>query len=375
MPSSFSSRPWRRAAAWLALLGPFFFLSYGLANWWTARLPLVGSLVFGWERRIPFWPWTIVPYLSLDALYAGSLFLCASRAELGTHARRLLLASGVSVAGFLLFPLRFSFGRPAVQGWAQGLFAALAGLDKPFNQAPSLHMSLVLLVGLVWQRHLRGVARAAALGWFGLIALSVLTTYQHHFIDVVAGAAVGVLCVYVLPDAPFGTSLGAAVGRTQRSWRRKLALAYGLGAALCLAGAGGLGGWAWLLLWPALALLAVAGAYAGWGVAVFQKQHGQLSWAARVVLLPYRLGAWGVVALVHAPGPAQCRSGARHLAGPRPRPGRLAAPARRRRCSTSPPNSACPPAPAACPTAACPCSIWWCPPPPSWRGPWPPCRS
>ena len=285
-------RPWGRAAAYLALLGPFFFLSYGLANWWTARLPHVHSVVFGWEHRIPFWPWTIVPYMSLDAFYAGSLFLCATRKELDTHARRLLAASVLSVAGFLLFPLQFSFARPATTGLYGMLFAALAGFDKPFNQAPSLHISLVLLVALVWQRHLRGVARWLALGWFVLIALSVFTTYQHHFIDGIAGAVVGVLCVYLFPDAPAGWASRQPTTAADQSWRRKLAASYGLGAAGSLAGAVALGSWAWLLLWPAGALLLVALAYARFGAAVFQKHDGQLSWAARALLLPYRAGAW-----------------------------------------------------------------------------------
>lgn len=284
-------RPWRRAAAWLALLGPFFFLSYNLANWWTSRLPHVGSVVFGWEKHIPFWAWTIVPYMSLDAFYAGSLFLCATRAELDTHARRLLCASGLSIAGFLLFPLQFSFVRPATSGFNGVLFAALAGFDRPYNQAPSLHVSLALLVWLVFARHLRRVARWLAHGWFLLIALSIFTTYQHHFIDGVAGAAVGVVCVYLFPEGGWlPTAFGAGF---DRRWRRKLAAGYGLGAALCLGTAAWLGGWAWLLLWPATALLLVALAYAGFGTAIFQKRAGRQSWAARLLLWPYRVGAWG----------------------------------------------------------------------------------
>ncbi len=285
-------RPWRRAAGWLAFLGPFFFLSYGFANWWTGRLPHVGSVVFGWEKYIPFWPWTIAPYMSLDAFYAGSLFLCATRAELDTHARRLLSASVLSVAGFLLFPLQFSFVRPATSGFNGVLFTMLAGFDKPYNQAPSLHISLVLLVWLVYARHLRGVARWLTHGWFLLVALSVFTTYQHHFIDGVAGAAVGVLCVYLFPDEPPTWHRTPGLPVADRPWRRKLAAGYLLGAALGLGLAVALGGWAWLLAWTSAALLLVGLAYAGLGVAVFQKHDGQLSWAARLLLLPYQAGAW-----------------------------------------------------------------------------------
>jgi protein-tyrosine phosphatase/membrane-associated phospholipid phosphatase len=287
------TRPWLRAAGWLALLGPFFFLTYGFANWWTGRLPHVGSFVFGWEKHIPFWPWTIVPYMALDAFYAGSLYLCATRAELDTHAKRLLSASVLSVAGFLLFPLQFSFVRPATSGFTGLLFKLLAGFDKPYNQAPSLHISLVLLVWLVFARHLRGVARWLAHGWFLLVALSVFTTYQHHFIDGVAGAAVGVLCVYLFPDEPSTWQCAPGPPAIDRLWQRKLAAGYLLGAALCLALAAALGGWAWLLAWTSISLLLVGLAYAGWGVAIFQKHDGRLSWAARLLLLPYRVGAWG----------------------------------------------------------------------------------
>jgi hypothetical protein len=290
VPAAPAGRPWLRAAGWLAVLGPFFFLSYGFANWWTGRLPHVGSVVFGWERHIPFVPWTIVPYMSLDAFYAGSLFLCATRAELDTHARRLLAASVISVAGFLLFPLQFSFVRPATSGFSGALFEVLMGFDKPYNQAPSLHISLVLLVWLVFARHLRGVARWALHIWFGLITVSVFTTFQHHFIDGVAGAIVAVVVVYLLPDAPHAWRPVAAPADAPR--RRRLAAAYLLGAALGLGAAAWLGGWAWLLLWPAAALLLVGLGYARYGTAVFQKPAGRPSWAARLLLLPYRVGAW-----------------------------------------------------------------------------------
>jgi hypothetical protein len=85
-------RPWKRAAVWLCLLGPFFFASYGFATWWTARRTHVPAVVFDWERAIPFVPWTIVPYWTIDVFYAISLFVCTSRRELDVHAKRLLTA-------------------------------------------------------------------------------------------------------------------------------------------------------------------------------------------------------------------------------------------------------------------------------------------
>ena len=281
-----SGRPWKRAALWLACLGPFFFISYGLAGTWTAQLPHVPSFWFAWEKQIPFLPWTIVPYMSIDAFYAVSLFLCATRAELDTHGKRLLAATVISVAGFLLFPLQFDFVRPDTSGVCGALFDLLTGFDKPFNQAPSLHISLLLLLWLVYARHLRGWALWAMHVWFALIGISVFTTFQHHVIDGLAGVIVGIVCVYLFPDAP-----QAWKGEAYRPAKR-LAGLYGAGALCCLVPAMLWGGWAWLFLWPAAALLLVAGAYRWWGVAAFQKSDAGHSWAARALLLPYQAGAW-----------------------------------------------------------------------------------
>ncbi|NHZ35645.1 phosphatase PAP2/dual specificity phosphatase family protein [Massilia rubra] len=283
-----AGRPWRRACAWLAFLGPFFFLTYGLANWWSASLPHVGSLAFEWERHIPFWDWTILPYMSIDAFYAVSLFMCVTKTELDTHAKRLLMATCVSVLFFFLFPLRFSFDRPETAGFNGALFTALAGFDKPFNQAPSLHISLLVVLWLVYARHLRGLARWLLHIWFFLIGVSVLTTFQHHAIDIVGGLLVAVACVYVFPDAPHGWRRAEAPSARGKP----LALFYGLAGALLWAAAALLGGWAWLLTWPGTALLLVALAYSHFGVSVFQKHGGRTSWAARTLLLPYQMGAW-----------------------------------------------------------------------------------
>ena len=66
---------WRRGAIWLACLGPFFFLSYGLLNYFTATRNDVAVIVGEWEYAMPFVPWLMLPYMSIDAFYAALLFL------------------------------------------------------------------------------------------------------------------------------------------------------------------------------------------------------------------------------------------------------------------------------------------------------------
>ncbi|MCD0279947.1 phosphatase PAP2/dual specificity phosphatase family protein [Xanthomonas melonis] len=285
------ARPTGRAALWLALLGPFFFLSYGLANLLAGRAVDVPSLVFDWEHGMPFWPWTIVPYWSIDLFYAASFFVCRTRRELDTHALRLLGAQLICVACFLLWPLRYSFVRPDTDGVFGWLFAVLLGFDKPFNQAPSLHIVLLVVLWVRYAQHLRGVWRWLLHGWFALIGVSVLTTYQHHFVDIPTGLAVGWLCVWRWPEriaAPFAQ---AQLARDARRWQLAAAyLAGALASAALAAWSGGAGLWA---LWPSLSLGLVAVNYAALGPLGFQKRSdGQLSLAARWLYAPYLLAAW-----------------------------------------------------------------------------------
>ncbi|MGV6397306.1 phosphatase PAP2/dual specificity phosphatase family protein, partial [Pseudomonas caspiana] len=287
---------WKRAVVWLVLLAPFFFASYGFATWLTAQRDDVGTLVFAWETHMPFWAWTIIPYWSIDLLYGFSLLACLTRRELDTHALRLFSAQLIAVSCFLLWPLRFTFERPELDGLFGWLFAVLAGFDKPFNQAPSLHIALLVVLWVCYNRYLRNFHqgwRWLLHGWFALIGLSVLTTWQHHFIDLPTGALAGWFCVWLWPDQGRSPLLSAQLARDPQ--RLKLGAYYAVGAALCLAFGLVLGGsWLWLwLCWPAVSLLLVALNYLLLGATGFQKRaDGSLSPAARWLFAPYIVGAW-----------------------------------------------------------------------------------
>ncbi|MDO5625741.1 MAG: phosphatase PAP2/dual specificity phosphatase family protein [Pseudomonadota bacterium] len=297
-------RRFRLAAGWLAFLAPFFYLSYGLANHFAAQRAARGevpAIVFGWEHGMPFWAWTIFPYWSINAFYALSLFVCRSRHEVWRHGARLLTAQLIAVTCFVLWPLAFSFGQPPVQGAPALLFDALRGFDQPFNQAPSLHIALAVILWDLYRRLIRPRwARALLHGWTLLICASVLTTYQHHFIDIPTGALLGVVCVWLWPlerrvALPQAWQRVSCHARGRRRWR--LAACYAAGSLACLALALGLyrtplGGWALWLGWPAASLAVVALAYAGLSERAFHMgRQGRMHWSARWLLAPYLWGA------------------------------------------------------------------------------------
>ena len=282
----------RRGVLWLLLLGPLFFLSYGLSNNFTARRDDVGSLVFAWESAIPLWPWSIVPYWSIDLLYGLSFLLPHTRREMDLHALRLLSAQLICVACFMLWPLRFTFERPELSGVFGWLFDVLMGFDKPYNQAPSLHIALLVIVWAMFARHTPGRGlRLLMHGWMALIGLSILTTWQHHFIDLPTGALAGFLCLWLWPREGLSP---LRLARPPASARRyHLAARYAAGAGILAAVAFTLQGvWLWLL-WPGVALLLVALNYGLFGADGFQKRaDGSQSCAVRWLLAPYLAAAW-----------------------------------------------------------------------------------
>ncbi|MDG4877537.1 phosphatase PAP2/dual specificity phosphatase family protein [Mesorhizobium sp. WSM4935] len=296
-PLSPSAEPYGRvvlrAALWLAFLAPFFYSTYGFANWLASTRDHVGSIVFSWEHHVPFVAWTIVPYWSINLFYGLSLLLNDSRQGVDRLAGRYLTAQIVAVACFILFPLTATFVRPETSGLPGFLFAVLGGFDKPFNQAPSLHIALLVIVWDHWRQRLTGPLLRPWHGWCFLIGASVLTTWQHHFIDIPTGALLGFFALWLSPargELPF-----AGFRLTADCKARRLALYYALGAALALTGAAAgalFSALALLLLWPSLALAIIAFAYAGAGAKVFQKAaDGRVSLASRILLWPYRLGA------------------------------------------------------------------------------------
>ncbi|RVB16212.1 phosphatase PAP2 family protein, partial [Mesorhizobium sp. M7A.F.Ca.CA.004.05.1.1] len=242
---------------------------------------------------IPFVAWTIVPYWSINLFYGLSLLLNNDKQGVDRLAGRYLTAQVVAVICFILFPLTATFVRPATTGLPGFLFAVLGGFDKPFNQAPSLHIALLVIIWDHWRHRLRGLLLPLWHGWSFLIGASVLTTWQHHFIDIPTGALLGFFALWLFPRS--GALPFSGFRLTSDVKARRLARFYALGAVLALAGAA-LGALfcavALFLLWPALALAIVAFAYAGAGEKVFQKSaDGSITLASRVLLLPYRLGA------------------------------------------------------------------------------------
>ena len=279
-----NSSPLRREAAIVSAgLSILFLVIYGSCNWITTHRTDVNSFYFNWERNLPFVSFLIPAYLSLDLFFIAAPFLCRTGDELRTYAKRITLAIVLAGICFLLFPLRFAFARPHADGVLGFIFDRFRAVDAPYNLLPSLHAALLLLVADVYVRHLRGLGRTVSIGWFVLIGLSPVLTYQHHVIDIAGGGVLALVCFYFLPDDVAAPSIvrNSRVG------------AYYLGSALFFVALTLMfRGWSLGLLWPAFALAIVGTSYFGLIRNVYRKTNGRLAWSSRILLAPCLLGQY-----------------------------------------------------------------------------------
>ena len=282
----------RRAALWLVFLGPFFYASYGLANYLASLNTEVPNVAMAWEKAIPFMAWTIIPYWSINLFYVATLFFNEDTDGVNRTAKRYLTCQIIAVGCFILFPLRAIFDKPETSGLTGFMFDALGSFDKPFNQAPSLHIALLVIIWDHWRARFAGLLLWLWHGWSALIGLSVLTTFQHHFMDIPTGALLGLFALWLFPQ---NNSSQARTGVAGTKRLRKIGGVYAVGSALFFALAIftlPTSPLALFWLWPSLSLAFAAAAYFGLGVGVFQKRaDGTMPLAPFWLLMPHRWGA------------------------------------------------------------------------------------
>ncbi|MES2743363.1 MAG: phosphatase PAP2 family protein [Pseudomonadota bacterium] len=208
---------WRRRGLHLLVNALAFSVCYPLANRAAQERGVARHLVTALDGALPFLPWMILPYLSSGLLFGLAFALVRGADALRVLSARLLLATVCACLVFVLFPLQFSLPRPPVTAPVPAaLFDYLALFDRPYNQLPSLHVAFCVILWAALRCRLRHrLARAALAGWLMLVALSTLFTYQHHLLDVPAGALLGLAAVWLL--RPGAARPGAARPDVARS--------------------------------------------------------------------------------------------------------------------------------------------------------------
>jgi protein-tyrosine phosphatase len=274
---------------WSVFLCFLGLILYTGTNYLVYRRSLVTPIhayYYRWERYLPFVPLMVVPYWSIDPLYFFGPLFCTSRRELYTFVKRMTAGIIIACACFMLWPLREGFARPEVTGISGWLFRRLMQVDRPFNMAPSLHIVEAALLWVIYARHTRGGLRLFVHIWFVLIYLSTVLTFQHHVFDIITGQILAIVLFYIFPDVPEGYEMVQAPSAPMNP---RIGLRYAAGALILALLTFR---WGWPMIWPAVALAIMAGAYVALDHRVLRKCGPKLPASTRSILFPYLLGDW-----------------------------------------------------------------------------------
>ena len=209
-------RQLRITLLYLALLSLWFCLLYGTSDW------LATSVSYRIPMKQPSWPfrpgWAPV-YLSLNLLLVVAFVASKRKAELFTS---LTLQTLAAWPLFVVLPLQPIELPERPDSW---WFTVADTVNLHLNYLPSLHVGYALTAAYFLGRPLPAL-------WAGAIAVSTVFTYQHYPIDVVAGALLAGIAIWLIQGRAkvFAICLGELVRCTARHRR------YGLISVALLAG-------------------------------------------------------------------------------------------------------------------------------------------
>lgn len=177
-----------------SLFQTFLFTSvYGLTNYLSERHLYSCRFYLPLELKIPFIPFMILFYLSLNLLMMMPVFFLD---KLGLQNLNRTMTAATLVAGlfFLVLPAPCGFQRVEVVGFFAPFFKTLYSLDKTGNTFPSLHIAFSFLITrLIINKNKK--LKKIFWSWFVLISMSVILTHQHHFLDIIGGIILAEFCL------------------------------------------------------------------------------------------------------------------------------------------------------------------------------------
>ena len=163
------------------------------------------------DSMIPFMGWTFLIYISLYLYYPAAAWFGRENderiREMFAFYQSLFTMTWAVFLVFIIFPteiyIREDIPNSVLNGegfWGFWYNDMLHKADHPYNAWPSLHVTQSLLIVML-MRHWKIVEGWKEVGvWIAwiLLCVSVMTTKQHFFFDLITGIVAGVICWYYM---------------------------------------------------------------------------------------------------------------------------------------------------------------------------------
>lgn len=183
-----------RFAILSGLVSIWFLIVYVGADWVTRQHTFRVPIAMPWEQSIPFFPATVVLYMSMYGLFLPAPFVFRTASQLDRFAGALLLLITIAGIGFLLIPAELTYASPPSSSW-DGWFEIADTLNLTYDFVPSLHVGFAVACAAAYQGRAERWLSVSAWIWAVGVAASTLLLHQHHVIDVVGGWMLAQVCV------------------------------------------------------------------------------------------------------------------------------------------------------------------------------------
>lgn len=148
------------------------------------------------DAGLPFLDWSVWVYLTQFVLLPIAIVAARDDIDRSHALYGMLLATALAALVFLAWPTQVVRETPTGGGLTALAWRMLHNIDVPVNCFPSLHVALAAIAGrALWRRG----ARAVAVLWPALIAISTLTTRQHVAWDVAGGLVLAAIAIGLTP--------------------------------------------------------------------------------------------------------------------------------------------------------------------------------
>lgn len=182
------------------IITPFMFLYasvYLFLNHFPVEAPnLLPMLQI--DQDIPFLVWTVYPY---SVLLASGILLplfIRSRELIYRTMSAYVVSLAINATIWALYPT--TYPRPAAPvggSLTEAYYLLMMQMDTPLNCLPSGHITSPAVMAWAVARENPRYAKAIWMS-YAILAVSVLTTKQHYFWDIVAGMGCAALAVFLV---------------------------------------------------------------------------------------------------------------------------------------------------------------------------------